>query len=336
MTATAIHWPVLDRLMVTACRRLGRGRRLAFQVGGVRGQLLLEPGLAPGSGVELSVESGCGVLTLCDASVLLSLFGECPVVLSDTGNDPHSWFWALFEQQLSPQLAALFGYLRPLADVQLGAFECRISVVLGASRGIGRLCLAPECLLALFDAGSWQAVQSPFPERLPVSVAVVLGTLHLSVRQVRTVQVGDVLVPETLHFCAEGFGLLSVGRLRLRVQIDDERGRRCLCIDSIEEVAVEDAFNTNAEVGDVDELQGRFEGDEPLEQLPLTFSVRCGALKLSLGELRQLVPGVVLDVVGYDVGMAGLYYGDRAVGHGQLVEVDGRLGLQLSRICFSQ
>lgn len=332
---TAIQWPALDRLMVAACRRLGRGMFLPFHVEGAHGELLLEPGLAPGDGVELSVESGCGVITFCDASVLLSLFGECPVVLADTGNDSHAWFWTLFEQRLSPQLAALFGYLRPLADVHGGAFECRVTVVLGASRGIGRLRLAPECLLALLDAGPWQAVRSPFPERLPVSVAVVLGSLQLSVGQVRTVHVGDVLVPEFLRFCAEGLGLLSVGRLRLHVQIDDESGRRCLCIRSIEEVAVDDAFYEKTDVGHVDELQGRFEGDEPLEQLPLTFSVRCGTLKLSLGELRQLAPGVVLDIEGHDVGMAGLYYGERAVGHGQLVEVDGRLGLQLSRLCFS-
>ncbi|WP_306452836.1 FliM/FliN family flagellar motor C-terminal domain-containing protein [Pseudomonas fragi] len=70
--------------------------------------------------------------------------------------------------------------------------------------------------------------------------------------------------------------------------------------------------------------------------MQVELSVRCGALKLSLGELRQLAPGMVLNIEGYDTGMAGLYYGDRPIGHGQLVEVEGRLGLQLSRISFSQ
>lgn len=336
MTTSAIQWPVLDRLMVAAHRRLGRGKRLAFQVAGEHGELLLEPGHAPGSGVELSVDSGCGVITLCDASVLLSLFGECPVVLADTGNDPDSWFWALFEQHLSPQLIALFGYLRPLAEVHGGTFECRVSVVLGASRGVGRLRMTPETLLALLDAGAWQAIKAPLPERFPVVITVVLGSLQLMVGQLRTVQTGDVVMPQYLQFSADGLGQLSAGRLRLHVQIDDEGGRRCLCIRSIEEVAVDDAFYTHTEVEQVDELQGRFDGDEALEQLPLTLSVRCGALNLSLGELRQLAPGVVLNIEGHDVGMAGLYYGDRIVGYGQLVEVDGRLGLQLSRVSFSQ
>jgi len=75
---------------------------------------------------------------------------------------------------------------------------------------------------------------------------------------------------------------------------------------------------------------------EPFETLLVDLSVRCGVLRLSLGELRQLAPGTVLNIEGYGTGMAGLYYGDRQVGHGQLVEVDGRLGLQLSRISFSR
>lgn len=333
MTASAIQWPVLDRLMVAAHRRLGRGMCLAFQLAGEHGELLLAPGRAPGSGVELSVDSGCGVITFCDASALLSLFGECPVVLADTGNDPDSWFWALFEQHLSPQLIALFGYLRPLAEVHSGAFECRVSVVLGASRSVGRLRMAPESLMALLDAGNWQAIKAPLPERFPVGIRVVLGSLQLTMGQLRTVQTGDVVMPEYLHFSADGLGQVNAGHLRLHVQIDEEGGRRCLCIRSIEEVVVDDAFYTHTDVECVDESQGRFDG--ALEQLPLTLSVRCGALKLSLGELRQLAPGMVLNIEGYDVGMAGLYYGDRVVGHGQLVEVDGRLGLQLSRVSFS-
>ena len=78
------------------------------------------------------------------------------------------------------------------------------------------------------------------------------------------------------------------------------------------------------------------DGEELFETLLVDLSVRCGAFKLSLGELRQLAPGMVLNLEGYGTGMAGLFYGDRPIGHGQLVEVDGRLGLQLSRISFSQ
>ena len=77
-------------------------------------------------------------------------------------------------------------------------------------------------------------------------------------------------------------------------------------------------------------------GHEPFDELSMALNVRCGTLNLTLGELRNLAPGAVLGIGGYAPGMAGLYYGDRPIGQGQLVEIDGRLGLQLSRVMFSR
>lgn len=329
MTLVPVTLPQLDATTVAAGRRLGRGLRYAFQVAGEPGELLLEPGRAPEGGVCVSFESRCGVFTLSDAGPLLSLFGECPVVLAETGNDPQSWFWVLFEQRMSAQLTALFGYLRPLADSQPGAFECCLSVVLGPSRSVGRLIMTGHSLLALCAAGQWQAVKAALPDCFAVPVPVVLGYLPLTVEQLRTLHPGDVLVPERLLFNADGEGQLRVGRWRIKSRIDDEGGYRRLTLCALEESAVDEVMFAGTDVA-------RHEGDEPFETLQVELSVRCGALKLSLGELRQLAPGMVLSIEGYGTGMAGLYYGDRPIGHGQLVEVDGRLGLQLSRINFSQ
>ena len=329
MSLAPISCPRLDATTVAASRRLGRGLRYAFQVAGECGELLLEPGRAPEGGAALSFESRCGVITLSEAGPLLSLFGECPVVLADTGNDPQSWFWAYFEQRMSAQLTALFGYLRPLAERQAGAFECCLSVMLGPSRTIGRLMISPHSLLALCEAGPWQAVKAPLPDDFAVPAPVVLGCLGLTLEQLRTLRPGDVLVPERLLFNAAGEGQLRLGRWRIASQIDDDGGHRCLTICAVEELVVDEVMFAGTGV----ELQT---GDEPFETLQVELSVRCGALRVSLGELRRLAPGMVLSLEGYDPGMAGLYYGDRAIGHGQLVEVEGRLGLQLSRISFSQ
>lgn len=122
MSAPVIKLPVLDSLTVQAYRRLGRGLRFSFEVAGEVGELLLEPGRAPECGVSLSLETRCGVMTFSDAGPLLSLMGDCPVVLADTENDPCSWFWALFEQRMSTQLVSVFGYVRPIGDVQPQTF----------------------------------------------------------------------------------------------------------------------------------------------------------------------------------------------------------------------
>ena len=348
MTAPVIKLPVLDSLTVQAYRRLGRGLRFSFEVAGEVGELLLEPGRAPECGVSLSLETRCGVMTFSDAGPLLSLMGDCPVVLADTENDPCSWFWALFEQRMSTQLVSVFGYVRPIGDVQPQTFECRASIALGQARSVSRLRMAPESLLALYESGPWHPLKASVADRFPFLIPVILGQLQVSVEQLRSVQPGDVVLLENTQLDGEGVGQLNVGKLRLHVMIDDEGARRCLNICSIEEVAVDDVFfastdvdananaNANANAQANAQAQRVLDEDQSLENLPLALSVRCGALKLSLGELRQLAPGVVLNIEGYSPGMAGLYYGDRPIGQGQLVEVDGRLGLQLSRIIFSR
>jgi type III secretion protein Q len=71
---------------------------------------------------------------------------------------------------------------------------------------------------------------------------------------------------------------------------------------------------------------------DPLDQLPLALTLRCGALNLTLGDLRRIGAGSVLEVSGVTPGHATLCHGERIVAEGELVDVDGRLGLQITRM----
>nr|MBC8800314.1 FliM/FliN family flagellar motor switch protein [Pseudomonas congelans]QVX13065.1 hypothetical protein DBV21_07665 [Pseudomonas congelans] len=66
--------------------------------------------------------------------------------------------------------------------------------------------------------------------------------------------------------------------------------------------------------------------------LALPLTLRCGQINLTLGELATLVPGTVLEVPGIKPGLAGLYYGERRLAQGELVDVEGRLGLQILQV----
>jgi len=334
--------PSVDGVTVAALRRLGRGLRLPFQVAGQHGELLLEPSSAPSGTSALCFETACGVLAFSEPGPLLSLLGECPVTLAETGNDPDSWFWALFQHHLSPQLQALLGYLRLLGEARPAAFGCRVTVRLGPSRVVGHLGLSPESFLALCEAGPWQSVAGQLPASFPLAVAVTLGRVQLAVTQLSRVRPGDVLMLEQALFNVQGVGHLHLGKQRLHVHLHDETGPLCLMLISIEETSMDEDFAEHSypalepEPYDDDEsLEDAF-GHEPFDELTMTLNVRCGTLKLTLGELRQLAPGSVLGVSGYAPGSAGLYYGDRPIGQGQLVDVDGRLGLQLSRVIFAR
>ena len=334
--------PAVDGRTVAALRRLGRGLRLPFQVAEQRGELRLEPGIAPAGAAPLCFETACGVLAFGEPGPVLSLLGECPVPLAPDGNDPDSWFWQLFQYHLSPEVQLLFSYFRLQGAAPRLGFACRLTVTLGASRVVDRLTLAPETLLALCDAGPWQPLVHALPHSFPVSVPMLLGRLQLPVAQVCSLRPGDVLILEFAQFNANGEGQLCLGRHRLQGRLDDQNDRLLLTIFSIEDTTLDEANTVQNEGygGDatpfMDEAPVDVFGHEPFDELAMALSVRCGTLQLSLGELRQLAPGAVVGVSGYSPGMAGLYYGDRPIGQGHLVDVDGRLGLQLSRVIFSR
>lgn len=322
--------------MVVARRRLGRGLRMPFHVSGQRGELLLEPASAPAGVTPMLFETACGVMALSEPSPQLSLLGDCPMTIAQAANDPDSWFWAFFEHHLSAQVRDLLGYLRVALDAQLPDFGCRLSVSRGESRVMGYLWLSPESFMTLCDAGPWLPTAEPIPKRFQLSIAVTVGSVQLPVNQLRTLRPGDVLVLEQVFFHAQGEGCLQVGRHRLQGHIDDETGQMRLTLTSIEEISVDEQLSAQHSFDQEHEPVTDVFGHEPFDELSITLSVRCGALNLTLGELRNLAPGSVLGIGGYAPGTAGLYYGDRPIGQGQLVEVDGRLGLQVSRVIFSR
>jgi len=285
----------------------------------------------------LCFETACGVLAFGEPGPLFSLMGECPVTLAQSGNDPDSWFWELFQHHLSTQVRGLLGYLRLRVSEAPSDFGCRLTVTLGASRVVGYLWLAPESFLAVCEAGPWQPVAQPLPASFQVAVAVLLGRLQLPITQVSSLRAGDVVLLEQGFFQARGDGYVQVGRQRLHGRIDDESGPLCLTLTSIEDMFVDEDFAAQHYLGQEDDtpVEDVF-GNEPFDELSMALNVRCGTLNLTLGELRNLAPGAVLGLCGYAPGMAGLYYGDRPIGQGQLVEVDGRLGLQLTRVMVSR
>ncbi|MBY8944560.1 MULTISPECIES: FliM/FliN family flagellar motor switch protein [unclassified Pseudomonas] len=337
MLMPQLTFPLVNGDTAAARRRLGRGLRLPFKVVGQDGELLLEPGSAPAQDKAVCFETVRGVLAFADAGPLLSLLGECPVTLAQFGNDPDSWFWALYQHHMSPQVRELLGYVRLLETHRPKGFGCRLSVTQGASRVEGYVWLTPETFLALCEAGPWRATAAALPARFQLAIAVTLGHAQLPIAQARSLRSGDVLVLDSRFFSAQGTGYVQVGRQRLHGRIDDDTGPLCLTLTSIEDSPVDDNFAApHYSAHEEDKPVLDVFGQEPFEALSVALNVRCGTLNLTLGELRNLAPGSVLGIAGYSPGMAGLFYGDRAIGQGQLVEVDGRLGLQLSHVMFGQ
>ncbi|RMT80689.1 FliM/FliN family flagellar motor switch protein [Pseudomonas viridiflava] len=87
----------------------------------------------------------------------------------------------------------------------------------------------------------------------------------------------------------------------------------------------------NSETADDEQSQAVTE-PAAFESLTLDLTLRCGELTLTLAALRRLDAGTILEVAGIAPGHATLCHGERVVAEGELVDVDGRLGLQITRM----
>ncbi|QGT83263.1 Type III secretion protein HrcQb [Pseudomonas coronafaciens pv. zizaniae] len=87
-----------------------------------------------------------------------------------------------------------------------------------------------------------------------------------------------------------------------------------------------------AQESEQDHDHDRQDASSDFESLALDLTLRCGELRLSLAELRRLDAGTILEVSGIAPGYATLCHADRVVAEGELVDVDGRLGLQITRL----
>jgi type III secretion protein Q len=91
------------------------------------------------------------------------------------------------------------------------------------------------------------------------------------------------------------------------------------------------------DVADEQQDNAHYAAKEPepldaLDQLPMALTLRCGNLTLTLGDLRRIAAGSVVEVNGVTPGHATLCHGERVVAEGELVDVEGRLGLQITRM----
>lgn len=241
---------------------------------------------------------------------------------------------------------------------------CRLDVRVGAARVTSHLEMTGATLLGLLRATPWQRPAAPGIAGFVLHVPLELGHLALAAGQLATLRPGDVLVPQTALFDSSGQGLIRLGRHCLQVRVHSRAAPLRLTLLALEETVMSTTADTDILTPDWDDSTG-YEPDaqaaeaaehpesayaaadteeapmtepvaaevpERFDDLPLALTIRCGHLQLTLGELRNLAPGAVLQVQGVAPGTAALFYGERALAHGELVEVDGRLGLQIAHV----
>lgn len=173
-------------------------------------------------------------------------------------------------------------------------------------------------------------------EDVGVTLAMRVGRARLSVGEASSLALGDVILPDELsatresgapRFCEARLVARSGGVVvRLGWHEGDWR------VAGVERASVvsaskssEDAMSDEAEVV----------GTAEISEVPVELAIELGRIELRVRELAALVPGRVISArlpVGREVVLRA---GDRVVAEGELVDVEGELGVRVTRVTRS-
>ncbi|CAM9275612.1 unnamed protein product, partial [Ectocarpus sp. 12 AP-2014] len=334
--------------------QLSLGVKAEFALSEHIGVITLYSGNEQPTNDALVLECQHGQLALSRAGQVLSLINDCPVTV-DNGLLGEEWFWEIYNEYLPDELQGLLGYLRPVMNSQ-GLIGSKVTITLLVSVGTQKIltCLemgAPT-LERLLDVAGWLPLRSPLYPRWPLKVPLVLGYISLTVAQLKHLREGDAVVPDIAYFKPDGTGVLSLGKQAFGVNFTPFSA-------SIEIINLEENFMHEEDNQDVSEQLGEDsdfyeEGinDENVEEqslqnhpddndqmvapafdhLMLNLTVRCGSISLTLGTLGNLQEGSILPVEGCQAGHADLYHDDSLVARGELVSIEGKLGIQVTKL----
>lgn len=191
-----------------------------------------------------------------------------------------------------------------------------IALTLGEARGRGALWL-PE------PRGVAPAPSREPPPWLPIVLRADAGRATLPTSEVVALEVGDVVIPdrldlELLHLRAPGGARTWVCRAADALVLDHVLDHALPTTRARRRPAKEEKMtdSTIAKMGDT----------------PITLHVEVARVETTLAELAGLSPGEVLRT-GRTLGeQVTLRAGERAVARGELVDVDGELGVQITEI----
>ena len=352
MSARLLEFRRLPGAQAELRRRIGRGLALDFQLGERQGVLTLRQANQACEQGGVTLASDLGPLHLNRASALLSLLSSCPALLPDDTDESgdHDWYWSLYNQCLSPQLRELFGHFSPSAQARGDGLPCELEVRLGEQLVLSAAQLPSATLEQLLARPGWRPLSCrPNPD-WRLSTPLVLGRTALTMGQLKSLRRGDVVLPEQALFQPDGNGSLFLGRQRLHGRLDTSPTPHFV-ITALEETAMNafasefaadpiapvlsaDATADAVTEDTVDDASEdiALEAADAFDDLPLSLTLNCGRLSLTLGELKTLGAGSVLSLGKGTPGFATLCHDDRPLAHGELVDVDGHIGLQITRL----
>jgi type III secretion system YscQ/HrcQ family protein len=256
---------------------------------------------------------------------------------------PESLVVATLEATVAPALARI----EKAAGVQLALRRMNVAkpeafvdaplafTIIGAAGGTVAVVPSPQLAMPRLAAPPWTESQS-----LPIALPLIVAELGLTIAEFDSLAVGDVLVlagmseadTKQVHLAiSPAAGIiaridghsLSIERLGKSMSTSD---------------AAPAARHTPATPARPGAAPAAGAAKTPVlaaasvEELPMRIVFDFGDLELTLAELKALVPGQVIDLARAPGSAVRMTVNGRRIGAGEIVEIDGRLGVRITEL----
>lgn len=335
-SAVARAFPAMQAKEAELARAIGRGRFISLRMGKDSALLRLE--LAPQSDVAwtagLCLSGGFGSLSLSQGARLLQALTGIDL---DGETDPGRWSWLQAAVIARLPGTPFAGTDRIVRSAPRGGFPLRI-VLQSPSHAFTTMASADaSAWLALLSARAWSSVRQPAVDYLeaPADIPVPVARHVIPAGVLGTLAVGDIIVPDNPCFACSGEGRIQLGGRTARV--------RYSAPSLLEVIALEGNMDTEAQMHD--QQAGRHSEDavaQPrdagsdgasgdfLDAVPVRLDFELGRLNMLLGELRAIGVGTVLTLAGGSPGAIAVCSSGKTLGKGEIVDVDGKLGIRIT------
>ncbi|MFC5474012.1 FliM/FliN family flagellar motor switch protein [Paraherbaspirillum soli] len=188
-------------------------------------------------------------------------------------------------------------------------------------------------MLAWLSDGGWRNAPDAFDHwaDLTLSWPVSLASHALEASALSGLQAGDVIVPATPRFLCGGEGDLGLGSVAARVQYLAPCSLQIITLEKkLEQTDYQQEFDQVSAGADLPPAATEDGGPyTTLDQVPVLLEFRMGQVSMTLGELRTLAAGNILQINGGSPESVAIVVAGRTLGRGELVEVGAQLGIRI-------
>lgn len=342
MTPSRFSAPKLTRSEVQAANAVCR---LASVVGREFG-LDLSPGgraQAAEDAVEVGVAIDSAELSVFVPASLLHHAARTYFALVRDYQVPESLVVATLEATVAPALARV----EKAAGVQLALRRLNVAkpesfsnaplvfTIKGPAGGTVAVVPSPQLALPRLAAAPWTDGRS-----LPITLPLVVAELGVTVAEFDSLAIGDVIV-------LAGMSAADTNQVQLAIspaagiiaRIDGHRlsierlGKSMSTSDAAPATRPAPAAAARpAAAPAAPAAKAPVVPAASVEELPLRIVFDFGDLELTLAELKALVPGQVIDLAREPGSAVRMTVNGRRIGAGEIVEIDGRLGVRITEL----